>query len=193
MMSIRKLFSGLTQLFFVLLLIGCTSPYEKMKQRELARNIRYDTLFLGLKFGMEKKEFFALCWRLNKQGILTQGPSSLLVQYQLDTTELKMNAYMWFYPEFKDDKIVKMPLKFTYQSWAPWYAHTSSDSLLVDVRKMFTRWYGPFTEFTDRAGDRKVWIRIDGNRRIRLYVDNISTVNADIIDLLSQDEKEQQQ
>ncbi|MCA6379612.1 MAG: hypothetical protein IM606_11000 [Cytophagales bacterium] len=164
---------------------ACTgSEYERLKDKELARNVRYDSLFLGLKFGMTKKEFFKHCWDLNKAGVLSNGPSSLSVQYRLDSTQLRAGAYMWFYPEFKDDKIVKMPIKFTYREWAPWNQQLSSDSLLFDVTRMMEKWYGGrFIEVKSNTDDRIVKVKIDGNRRIRLFKESISTIRADITDL----------
>jgi hypothetical protein len=180
--------SRLSIAYMVLLVTGfaCTgSEYDRLKNKELARNVRYDSLFLGLKFGMTKKEFFKHCWDLNKEGVLSNGPSSLSVQYRLDSTELRASAYMWFYPEFKDDKIVKMPIKFTYREWAPWNPSLSSDSLLVDLTQMIEKWYGgKFIEIRSNTDDRIVWVKIDGNRRIRIYKENISTIRADITDLI---------
>ncbi len=166
--------------------IGCIgSEYDRLKNRELARNVRYDSLFLGIKFGMTRKDFFSHCWDLNKKGVLTQGPGNLSVQYKLDSSNLKSSAYLWFYPEFEDDKIVKMPMKITYQAWAPWNKQLSSDSLLVDVKKMLVKWYGgDFILVKNNSDDRVLWVKIDGNRRIRLFIENISTVRADITDLI---------
>lgn len=184
----------LSKLFFVVfvaLLAACSgSEYERLKKRELARNIRYDSLFLGLKFDMAKKDFYTHCWNLNKEGVINQGPSNLSVQYKLDSANLRTDAYMWFYPVFKDDKIIKMPIKFTYQAWAPWNAQLSSDSLLVDVKRMFVKWYGgSFILVSDNNNERKVWVKVDGNRRIRIFKENISTVRADITNLLEIDQE----
>src|SRR3954468_23057067 len=73
----------------LVVLTGCSkkSEYQEMEARELAKGIRRDSLFLGLKFGMTAKEFFAHCWQLNKQGLVMEGASNTTVLYK--THELK--------------------------------------------------------------------------------------------------------
>jgi hypothetical protein len=67
---------------------GCTeSEYQKVVDEELAKGIRQDSLFLGLALGMSKKEFFAHCWQLNKQGVVTDGKGNTAVQYTLESLQ----------------------------------------------------------------------------------------------------------
>lgn len=170
-----------------------TSDYKKIEQRELARGVRYDSLFLGIKFGMAKKDFFTHCWKLNKEGVIMQGPGNLSVQYIIDSTEMRSKTYMWFYPEFKNDSIVEMPVDFSFQAWAPWNSELSVDSLMVDVKGLLERWYGEeFQLIKDQKSSRTVWVKVDGNRRIRIFKKNISTVHVDFTNLLevNKDENE---
>jgi hypothetical protein len=58
-----------------ILLIGLAScgssdirEYEKLVDKELASNKRYDSIFLGIYLGMTNKDFYQHCWDLNKQG-----------------------------------------------------------------------------------------------------------------------------
>src|SRR5690606_9507700 len=117
--------------YFVLLLLtfGCThkSEYRKMVEKEMAKEVRVDSLFMGLEFGMTRKEFFAHCWELNKQGLFRDGPGNATVEYE--TNELKYPAYMHFYPAFHEGKIYEIPVKFKYKAWAPWNIHLFADSL----------------------------------------------------------------
>lgn len=172
-------------LFMCVVVMSCRqSSYDRMEERELSRNVRYDSIFLGVHFGMIRKDFYTSCWELNKKGLIMQGPGNLSVQYELDTTQLKSKAFMRFYPNFQDDKLSEMPVEFTYEAWAPWNQHLSADSLLIDVKNLFERWYGgTFTLFENPEKNLKIWARVDGNRRIRLYVKNISTVKAEFVDL----------
>lgn len=166
-------------------LLGCNqSEYQKMLKRELDRNVRYDSLFLGISFGMDAKDFYTHCWQLNKKGLIMQGPSNLSVQYELHKPEVNSKVFMWFYPDFKDNKISKMPVEFSYEAFAPWNKEMSSDSLLVEVKDLFEKWYGgKFIKETNEAGDKTVWVKVDGNRRIRLYKKSISTVRGDFTDM----------
>jgi hypothetical protein len=44
----------------------------------------YDSLFLGIYFGMDRKEFYNYCWEMNKQKKFTHGPTNQSVEYRLD-------------------------------------------------------------------------------------------------------------
>jgi hypothetical protein len=114
------------------------------------------------------------------------------VQYELDNPDVKAKTYMWFYPDFTDSKISKMPVEFSYQAWSPWNSDLSADTLLIDVKNLFEKWYGgEFIKETNKSGDKTVWVKVDGNRRIRLYKKSISTVRGDFTDMtLIKEEKE---
>jgi hypothetical protein len=171
---------------FVFLFVACSqSEYDKLLKEQMASGIRYDSLFLGLHFDMTKKDFYSSCWEMNKQGLIIQGPGNLSVQYKIDSTQLHAPAYMRFYPKFKNDVIHVMPVEFSYIAWAPWNQQLSADSLLFDVKNMFERWYGgKFILLEDESKNIQLWVKIDGNRRIRLYVKNSSTVKAEFVNLL---------
>lgn len=177
--------------FFCLVLAvvfaGCReSKYEQLVKTELARNVRYDSLFLGLSFNMPRKSFFEHCWNLNKQKVVTNGPGPLSVQHELDSSFLAYPSYMRFYPEFAEEKICKMPVDFTYVFWAPWNPDMSADSLELRVKDLFEKWYGDeFLLVENKDRNARVWVKVDGNRRIRIYKMNISTVRADFVDLMN--------
>ena len=173
---------------FSLFLFSCVQkgPYQEMLDRELSSNVRADSIFLGFSFGMPRKEFYASCWEMNKEGILIQGPNNLSVQYYLDD-ELPMPAYMRFYPQFDDSgKIYSMPIEFLYETYAPWNKSTSSDSLILEVKNLFENWYGgEFIKVVDQEGARQVYVKMDGNRRIRIFKRDVAFVAADITDMKS--------
>lgn len=174
-------------LFFalVVLFFGCVkSEYERTVSYELSRNVRYDSLFLNLRFGMTRKDFYASCWEMNKEGLIMQGPGNLSVQYVIDTTQVESKMFMRFYPNFFEDKIYEMPVEFVYEAWAPWNSSLSADSLLYDVKKLMETWYGgEFRPFTNKDDNLTVWVKVDGNRRVRMYIKNISTVKVEFLDL----------
>lgn len=170
-----------------LLAAGCrNSEYERLVDRELEKGVREDSLFLGLHFGMKRKDFFAACWRMNKQGLMKQGPGNLSVEYELRNGELKADAYMRFYPNFNDDDEIKhMPVEFVYQAWAPWNKSLSADSLLIDVEKLFNKWYpGQFIKLEKKEENLQLWVKVNGNRRIRMYKKNDSTIKVEFMNLL---------
>ncbi|HYC86631.1 MAG TPA: hypothetical protein VEB86_15470, partial [Chryseosolibacter sp.] len=137
-----KTCTGIAGILVIISVVACRqSEYRRMVDEELAKNVRYDSLFLNLQFGTTRNDFYSTCWKLNKQGLIREGPGNLSVQYELDSGELEHDGYMWFYPEFTADKeqIYLMPVEFAYKGWAPWNKHLSADSLLPDVKKLLER------------------------------------------------------
>jgi hypothetical protein len=62
---------------------GCTpkAKYDRMLKRELASGVRNDSLFMGLYLGMNEKDFYTHCWKLNAQGLIKQGMRNTTVEY----------------------------------------------------------------------------------------------------------------
>ena len=167
----------------ILILFSCKSEYKKLEERELGSGKQVNELFLGLKLGMEKKDFFQTCWDLNKQGLLTNGPTELSVEYSPKMPSGNA-AKMRFYPKFEQDKIYLMPIEFQYEGWAPWNEALKVDNLLEDVIALFEEWYGPgFIEVSNEDKSKVVFVKMDGNRRIRIFKKHISAVRVEISDL----------
>ncbi len=172
-------------LILVVISIGCSkSKYERMVETELAKEGKVDSLFLGLKFGMTMEEFFEHCWDLNKQGIITDGRGNTAAQYKL--SELSHHAFMDFYPEFYEEKIYKMPVEFRYNGWAPWNKHLSSDSLLMDVKQLMIKWYGGEFLGMQKPDGSTFFVKVDGNRRILIYIYDRRIVKVVFTDLLTE-------
>ena len=164
--------NAILSLLILLLLAGCGDSYRynRLVEKELSSGIRHDSLFLGITFGMSQKEFYTHCWQLNKQGLIRQGPGNATVLYEFN--DLKEPAEMNFYPKFYKGTIWKMPVKYSYQAWAPWNTNLCSDSLVVDLVRDFQKIYGKkFIEVhSPKAG--RIFYTIDGNRKISVYKGN---------------------
>lgn len=164
------------------------SAYMAMEKRELARGIRYDSLFLGLKLGMTRKEFFDHCFELNRQGLVKEGPANNTVEYKMPD-QFPYPGRMNFYPDYDDDnRIYKMRVYFQYDAWAPWNKAEWSDSLLPEVVRLFEKWYGGEfleVEFENQENTPSVFVKIDGNRRVSVFRGDDMKVNAIITDLTS--------
>lgn len=160
---------GLMSLVALVMLSACStpSPYEKLVKAELAKDVRNDSLFLGLNLGMEKKDFYTACWDLNKQGLVRQGSGNESVRYELDA--LPHKATLNFYPKFEDEKVIAMPCVFIYESWAPWNEELFGGKMAIDLQKMFMDWYGG-NEFIEIIDPTKglAYYKIDGNRQITM-------------------------
>jgi hypothetical protein len=136
--------------------------------QELASGVRYDSLFMGIYLGMSEKEFYTHCWKLNKEGLIRQGSANLSVAYQTGG-ELKHPATMNFYPVFEDGKIVEMPVRFTYNGWAPWNKELSSEKLAEDIHDWYEKVYGEGFITVKHPERGKAFVKIDGNRRITIF------------------------
>jgi hypothetical protein len=137
---------------------------------------------------MDKKQFYETCWDLNKEGILSNGPGELSIEYTVDLPSGNP-AKMRFYPRFENDKIYMMPMEFTYEGWAPWNEELAVEKLREDVLGLLEEWYGP--DFFEVASEDKsliAFVKIDGNRRVRIFKKHISTIRAEIVDLKIQKE-----
>ena len=182
-----QLRTGVLAFLMVLAIASCTqqSEYDKLVERELASNVRQDSLFLGITMDMNRKEFYAHCWDLNKKGVFTNGVGNMSIKYDLEN-ELKFPASMQFYPKFGEDKIFEMPVDFQYNDWALWNKDMSNEVLLEDVKNMLEKWYGggSFMEVVSEDGNQKILVKVDGNRRIRLWKRNVSTVRVIFTDLI---------
>jgi hypothetical protein len=157
-------------LFAGIILLSCSpnSTYERRLSRELASGERNDTLFMGIYLGMSDKDFYTHCWKLNKEGLIRQGTRNMTVEYQL-ADELPFPATMNFYPEFGQGKIIELPVRYSYNGWAPWNKDLSSEKLLEDVLDYFKKSYGRGFITVKHPERGLAHIRIDGNRRITLY------------------------
>ncbi|MDX1941830.1 MAG: hypothetical protein SFU99_14815 [Saprospiraceae bacterium] len=176
--------------FYGFIFISCDrrSDYQKLLDRELASGERHDTLFYGLSLGMTSKEFFEQCYNKNQEGLFFQ--SGATVEYKMEK-ELPFPATMNFYPEFQDAKIIEMPVTFSYESWAPWNKRASVDSLQVDLKNLFEKWYGTGFIRTEHPERGVAFVKIDGNRRIVIVKQDDKTAKVLFTDM-SVEKKETQ-
>lgn len=168
-----------------LLIIQCQddprSVYQKEVATELAKDVRNDSLFLGYHFGMTREEFFEHSWKLNKQKVVLNGTGAEILQIE---NALKSEAQKIFYPEFKDEKIVSMPVEYSYDGWAPWNRHLWADSLKYDVKRLLEKKYKiEFKELSNPNNGEKYLYHIAANKEIRISELDNSVVLVEYIDL----------
>jgi hypothetical protein len=179
---------------WILIVLMCTvlacqpkSEYDRVKERELSSGKVVEDLFLDLRFGMGRKEFFGTCWEHNKKGILTNGAHHLMVQYKPEMPSGKV-ADMFFYPQFEENKLYFMPMEFVYPAWFPGNEAYSNEKLFEDVVDLMGNWYGEgFFEVANKDRSIRAMVKIDGNRLIRIFKKDISSVRVEILDLRVKD------
>jgi len=130
---------------------------------------KLDSIFLGISFGMEKQAFYDRCMELNKEGKTIQGTQNTSVLY-IDNENFKLPVDMNFYPNFHKDKIFAMPIYFNYKAWAPWNRELQSDSLILEVKSLMEKWYGPGFKDKKLESGRTGYYKIDSPRIITIKI-----------------------
>mgnify|MGYP005852858913 CR=1 FL=1 len=182
MMKILIPFILLISAFF----IACEekSTYEQIVEEESKKEARSDSLFLGYSFGMDRKQFFDYSWELNQKQIVTGGTD---VEFKPDY--LKHKASMRFFPEFRNNRIYKMPVEYQYDGWAPWNEELQSDTLMADLVDVYRDKYeGDFIKMEHPENGKEAWINVNSNRRIAIYKKDEAIVRVEFLDLLAPDE-----
>lgn len=171
------------------LIQGCIqSEYTKLVRTELSKGVRYDSLLFGINLGDSRDEFYGKCYDLNKQKLITQGPNGATVQY-LFTDSLVHSTptplMLLFIPAFDDqDKIIEMNLEFSYVGWAPWNKELSSEVLKDNVLRLLENWYRGNPFMMIEIDDVPVPVKLDGNRRMLVYIKDEQNVVVKIHDIL---------
>ncbi len=184
-----KVYGRIVSILFLclvsLLIIQCQnnprSDYQENVETELAKGVRNDSLFLGYHFGMTREEFFEHSWQLNKKQLVLNGTGAEILQTE---NALKSDAQKIFYPKFKDEKIVRMPVKYSYDGWAPWNRHLWADSLKYDVKRLLEEKYKiEFKELSNPNNGEKYLYHIAANKEIRISELDNTAVLVEYIDL----------
>ncbi|MDH5398890.1 MAG: hypothetical protein OEX02_12130 [Cyclobacteriaceae bacterium] len=168
------------------------SKYDQMVEEGLASGEHYDSLFLGISLGMTDSAFYTHCWQLNKQQLVYQGSGNMSVLYKLKE-ELKHAATMEFYPEFVAGKIAKMKAIIKYDGWSPWNEDMSNNELQEDVLQLFKNWYGDDFMEVKHPHNGVAYVKIQGNRRISIYVNDDTSVVVFFTDLAMESDLDTQE
>jgi len=174
----------------IILLLGCSeSKYSTLLKTEMAKGIVHDSIFLGLKLGQSKKEFFDTCWKLNEERVVTNGADGF-VKYVLPDRggdDLDQSITMLFYGIFnKENTMTGMKLQFSYKAWSLWNKSLQADQLQLGVKDTLKNWYpgNDFIEVNIAKNQTRLWVKVDGNRRITIKpLDDDRIVKAQIDDL----------
>lgn len=187
-----KMIAKVFGIFICTVLIGCSeSKYTSMVKKELASGVVNDSLFLGLRLGQTRKDFFEICWNLNREKKVTHSEIFPFVKYPLPkktTSDPEKDITMLFYGDFDEGKIIMtgMKLQFYYDAWAIWNKPLQSDQLLLAVKDSLEKWYpgNDFIRVPLKKDSTELLVKVDGNRRITIKpLDNNRIVKAKIDDL----------
>lgn len=172
----------------VLVFTSCKSDYEKLVKSELATGVIHEDLILGLKIGQTQKDFYQICWELNSEGLINQGPSNQMVSYEFpkgDIPNETQKVNLLFYGIFDEDKVMYgLNQRVSYVAWAPWNDSLQSHVLLPKLKAYYLKTYGgnDFLEIDLGIKDIKSYVKVDGNRQIIMYPKDTKEVVVKIED-----------
>jgi len=178
-------------LLLLIMLASCSeSKYSKLVKTEMDKNVVNDSLLFGMKFGDTRQDFYDQCWKLNNEKIITHGSSNEFVQYDLPLKEGESSIYairMLFYGIFDKEKIMRgMDMRFSYIAWSLWNESLHADKLIPIVKDSLQSWYpgNDFIQVITKKTKKKIFVKIDGNRRIIIEpLNNNKDVDVRIDDL----------
>ena len=158
--------------------------------QELGSGITRDSLIFGMQMGQTKKEFFDICWGLNRKQVISAGNGDNTARFITDRDSLGQNTpdskNMLFYGIFDQDDIMRgMDITYSYVSWAPWNRGHQSDSLLQALRHTYEAGYpgNAFIEIDLEKSETPALVKIDGNRQILMHTKGDRDVIVKIEDL----------
>jgi len=187
-------FRTITKISLILtcaLFFSCSvSEYSKLVQREMATGVIHDSLLFDMKFGEHRQDFYQKCWQLNQKGIISNGPGSTTVKYNLPMhgdIPSENGITMLFFGDFNEEKIMTgMDFQFYYNAWSIWNKSLQSDKLLPVVMDSLKKWYpgNNFIKVPLKKDSVEFLVKIDGNRRITIRpLNDERIVKAKIDDL----------
>jgi hypothetical protein len=176
-------------ILILLSITACTrSEYTRMVTAELASGIRQDSILLGLSLGDSRNEFYGTCFDLNKQQIIHQGPVSASVQYNfIDSLvhDIPTPIRLLFYPGFDEEEIITdMEMEFSYAGWSPWNTDMQSDRLKEKILVLLELWYKGNRFVKAEIKNVDMDVKVDGNRRILVFIIDEQNVGVKIQDIL---------
>lgn len=189
MMTLRYIKLLTSIIFFSILFIGCfQSDYTKLVKSELSKGARKDSLLFGIKFGDTRNDFYGKCFDLNKKHLVTQGPANTSVQYLFSDSlvhDKPTQIRLLFFPEYDEkDLIAEMNMELSYPGWAPWNKSLQSDSLKVKTLELLMNWYQGNEFVTADVNNAPMSVKLDGNRRVLVYIKDAQSVGVKVQDIL---------
>ena len=175
---------------FILLWTSCSSEYKNIVKKELRKNQKVDSVFFNLRLGETKDIYHKKSWDLNHTRTVVQGRSYFYMKkvFSDSKTEKKRNDFaLEFTGKFNAAKKLKMlDVKFYHLLWTPWNEAYQAQNLLPRILDSLEIWFpgNPFFEVeTGSDSIPRIHVKIDGDRRFRVFVENSQDIAVKIDDL----------
>jgi hypothetical protein len=170
-------------------LSSCKSDYTRAVEQGLDSGLVQDSLIFGMRMGQTKKDFYSVCWDLNKQELISEGPGNLTAKYtdpEDSTKDRSLRKEMYFYAIFDEQDTMRgMDMTYHYIAWSPWNRNLFSDFLLEDLKRQYIRDYpgNAYVSIDLDLQEYQAFAKVDGNRQILMYPKDKRQVVVKIEDL----------
>ena len=166
---------------------------EKIEADEMERDVKVDSLFYGIHFGMTMQDFYDHSYDMNQEGVFFQNNMNVevIIHYDDDFTA---PVDFVFFPDTSYPTIQKIDGYMMFRQWAPFTKDYPASKLQGELKEKMEEWYGG-REFIKIPHPKGHWpyayAKVDGNRKIVLYrsfddqkvevvFENLSTVGPDL-------------
>jgi hypothetical protein len=171
----------------VFTIVSCESDYSKLVKRELATGIKNDSLFFGMKFNDTKQDFFDICKDLNGKNLISEGPQNKFAKYTIKSKiEKESTIQMLFYGIFNKEKIMTgLDMRLSYDAWSPWNKKYYADKLIPSIKDTLQKWFpgNDFIQVDLKKLNKVAYVKIDGNRQIKMFSLNNEVLSVKIENL----------
>ena len=144
---------------------------DEVVTEEMARNIKVDSLFYGLYFGMTMQDFYDHSFDMNQEGIFFQNNMSAQVIIRYDE-DFSVPVDFVFFPDTSFPSIQKINGYMMFRQWSPFTKEYPASKLQEELKEKMEEWYGG-RDFIKIAHPKRHWpyayAKVDGNRKIVLY------------------------
>ena len=126
-----------------------------------------DSLYLGYRFGMTLEEFFDHCRTLNREGVLNEGDEMNTVTQEI---YFSVAARIYIKPSFDEEGgIYQLDMLFQYNVLPMFRPELTPAKLREETLAFMQKELGKKLKPREHPLYKRVWERVDGHRRIRLY------------------------
>ena len=161
--------------YFLILNCQQESKYSKTLKKEKESGKIFNDLIFDMKFGQTKDDYFNICYELNKKKLITSGGREFSPEYIMYPKKENKNSKkikMSFNGIFDKNNIIEgLNLRFNYYTWSPWNKDYNSSYLIEEIKDTLLVWFpgNDFFKLDLKDKENFAYIKIDGNRRIRIY------------------------
>ncbi|MFZ9046560.1 MAG: hypothetical protein ACO2ZZ_11895 [Cyclobacteriaceae bacterium] len=176
--------------FFTLYRCGSPLTYDEIKEIELSKSDRFDSLIFEISFEMSYEQFFFYCWKMNDMGVFfpnAQGSKVVTTVYDGYHSPVELS----FFPKIEatpETPISELKCVLRYKNFSYYDRKYSIESIVKETIKIMENGYGGRKFISVPNGEGIVknhFVKIDGNREIKI----IPRATGDAIDLIFRDLK----